>query len=257
MMETQSPGIPAAPNRLSPRRRKAEAFGRRMMNRYASVLLPLAAFAVTAVIVALFWYIPHYQQEFSGEAPTVQTPVIMLNPQRLSAEQQKKLNWILQTQNPALLTRGDHPHSYTAMWKRQKQPSAVSAPETGKPVFSKAAPAPLPPLSGEIPEKDKLRRFVPVPVQPPVAVKHSLPRAFDEKGRLISQLRIEPVNKPVTAPTRLTLRKQGPLMLPHVLESCGAADLDELAKQQVVSAMPRLGEIREITIYWNRKEDVQ
>jgi hypothetical protein len=227
-----------------------------MMNRYASILLPLAAFAVTAAVVALLWYVPRYQQEFSGEAPTVQAPVIMLNSQRLSAEQQKKLDWILQTQNPALLTRGDHPHSYTAMWKRQKQPSAVPAPETGKPVFTKAA-APLPPLSGEIPEKDKLRRFVSVPVLPPAAVKHSLPRAFDEKGRLITQLRIEPVNKPVTAPTRLTLRKQGPLMRPHVLESCGAADLDELAKQQVVSAMPRLGEIREITIYWNRKEEVQ
>ena len=226
------------------------------MNRYASILLPLAAFAVTAAVVALLWYGPRYQQEFSGEAPTVQAPVIMLNSQRLSAEQQKKLDWILQTQNPALLTRGDHPHSYTAMWKRQKQPSAVPAPETGKPVFTKAA-APLPPLSGEIPEKDKLRRFVSVPVLPPAAVKHSLPRAFDEKGRLITQLRIEPVNKPVTAPTRLTLRKQGPLMRPHVLESCGAADLDELAKQQVVSAMPRLGEIREITIYWNRKEEVQ
>ena len=226
------------------------------MNRYASILLPLAAFAVTAAVVALLWYVPRYQQEFSGEAPTVQAPIIMLNSQRLSAEQQKKLDWILQTQNPALLTRGDHPHSYTAMWKRQKQPSAVPAPETGKPVFTKAA-APLPPLSGEIPEKDKLRRFVSVPVLPPAAVKHSLPRAFDEKGRLITQLRIEPVNKPVPAPTRLTLRNQGPLMLPHVLESCGAADLDELAKQQVVSAMPRLGEIREITIYWNRKEDVQ
>ena len=95
---------------------------------------------------------------------------------------------------------------------------------------------------------------MPQPVAPPVAAKKSRPRAYNENGRELPQLKLEAVNKPVTAPTRLILRKQGPLVLPQLLESCGVPDLDELAKQQIISSMPRLGEVREITVYWNSKE---
>ena len=255
-MSTPNPAVSTLQNRLVLLRKEAAGLWCRIMRKYDTVILTLAAGAVTVLVVLLLWLLPRYQQEYSTETPTAQTSVTMLNPGRLSKEQQRKLQWILKTQDPALLLRGDHKHSYTALWKKQKFPSAVTAPETETPEFAKPASPELVPLKTAAPEKDRLREFVPRPVAPPAVVKNALPRAFDEKSRAVLQLRIEPVNKPVTAPTRLTLRKQGPLTLPQVLESCGVPDLDELAKQQVVSAMPRLGEIREITIYWNSKEEL-
>ena len=247
--------LAAVPDRLSALKREAAERWRLIMIRYGSILMTLAAVAVTALVVFLLWAVPRYQQTRSAEAPVIKAPIVMLNPERLSVEQRRKLNWILQIQNPALLTRGDHPHSYTALWKKQPYPSAVVTPDPDTPVFPKPPAASFEPLKSAAPEENLLPQFVPGTVAPPAAVKHSLPQAFDEKGRAVAQLRIEPVNKPVKAPTRLMLRRQGALVLPQILESCGVPDLDELAQQQVVSAMPRLGNVREITIYWNRKEE--
>ena len=253
-MSTQNPELFSMQKHLSAFNREAAGFWRKLMLRHGSALLTLAAAAVTVLVVFLLGVLPRYQQDFSTETPKTQTPVTMLEPARLPAEQQRKLQWILQTQNPALLLRGDHPHSYTALWKKQKFASSVPAPDAEGPRFAEPEKVPFSPLESTAPEGDKLRKFVPQPVAPPVAAKKSRPRAYNENGRELPQLKLEAVNKPVTAPTRLILRKQGPLVLPQLLESCGVPDLDELAKQQIISSMPRLGEVREITVYWNSKE---
>lgn len=233
---------------------RAAAFFRNFMRRYDRLIYSAAAVMTAAAVLLLFGMMTRPQQEIHRTKSSGKTSAEMFDYRIYPPENQRNILWFLKIQDPSLFTRGDHPDSYNALWKRTPAGSLVKTPQTDIPEFARKEPEKAGLLKNPQPEKDLLLEFVPEPAAAPEVVPQASPRAYDGNGKRLMQLQFERTERKVSAPTRLMIRKQGSAGMPVVLESCGDPALDEAAVQQVAGSLARLKDVREITVYWNVPE---
>lgn len=252
--------MPSGENKKSFRNRVPASgitlFFRSFFHRHAQFCYTVSAAVVTVSVLALLCLSTRHQQELHRKRTSGRTAVTLLNIHSYPPEQQKQILRIFEVQDPALVTRGDHPHSYNARWERTMPHSQVAEPLTDTPRFARHSPEKPGVLENHPPPEDKLRNFVPEPASAPETAAHALPRAYDGNGKPLPQLSFQQVRSKVTAPSRLVIRQRGITGMPELFDSCGDPALDEIALRQTINALARLKGVREITVYWNLTEDL-
>ncbi len=223
--------------------------------RHAGVLLPLAALAIALAVHAALLLLTGYQQEHQPESVTRAPGIQLLSWNTMTAPEWTRFLGFLAVHDPAVIARSDNPNGYAGLWEDPPRYEIGAARPLREPTVPERRAPSFPRLARTQYQPLRLEQLSPPLTSAPRAERPVTLLVLDETGTpLTLPLRSPIPKKAIHDPTVISLLTAAPgLHRLELMNSCGAAELDQLAMQTIAGVATTLADgnsPRSFTIYW-------